>query len=104
MANHVTFTGPPVQLIADRAAVGRLEEYFTAELVSETFEKEPELDDALEVKNAYFTWDSPPPDEGNEQFFSSCPNPNVSPLQFHDLQVLDTALRKYLVRRQRRRS
>jgi hypothetical protein len=57
-----------------RAAVGHLQEYFTAELISETFEKEPELDHALEAENAYFTWDSPPPDEGKEQSFSSCPN------------------------------
>ena len=48
-------------------AVGRLQECFTAELISETFEQEPELDHALEVENASFTWDSPPPDEGKEQ-------------------------------------
>ena len=54
--------------IADaRNAIGRLEECFTAELISETFERDPELKYALEVENASFTWDSPPPDEGKEQ-------------------------------------
>ena len=51
--------------IADaRNAIGRLEECFTAELISETFERDPELKYALEVENASFMWDSPPPDEG----------------------------------------
>ena len=31
------------------------------------FEEDPELKHALEVENASFTWDSPPPDEGKEQ-------------------------------------
>ena len=54
--------------IADaRNAIGRLEECFTAELISETFERDPELKYALEVENASFTWDGPPPDEGKEQ-------------------------------------
>jgi ABC-type protease/lipase transport system fused ATPase/permease subunit len=54
--------------IADaRNAIGRLEECFTAELISETFERDPELKCALEVENASFTWDCPPPDEGLEQ-------------------------------------
>ena len=54
--------------IADaRNAIGRLQECFTAELISETFERDPELKYALEVENASFTWDSPPPDEGKEQ-------------------------------------
>ena len=54
--------------IADaRNAIGRLQECFTAELISETFEQEPELGHALEVENASFTWDSPPLDEGKEQ-------------------------------------
>jgi ABC-type multidrug transport system fused ATPase/permease subunit len=54
--------------IADaRNAVGRLQECFTAELISETFERDPELKYALEVENASFTWDSPPPDEGKER-------------------------------------
>ncbi|KAN0113413.1 ABC transporter [Russula decolorans] len=54
--------------IADaRNAIGRLQECFTAELISETFERDPELKYALEVENGSFTWDSPPPDEGKEQ-------------------------------------
>ena len=54
--------------IADaRSAIGRLEECFTAELISETFEQDPELKYALEVENASFTWDSPPSDEGKEK-------------------------------------
>jgi ABC-type multidrug transport system fused ATPase/permease subunit len=50
-----------------RNAIGRLQECFTAELISETFKRDPELKYALEVENASFTWDSPPPDEGKEQ-------------------------------------
>jgi ABC-type polysaccharide/polyol phosphate transport system ATPase subunit len=54
--------------IADaRNATGRLQECFTAELISETFERDPELKYALEVENASFTWDILPPDEGKEQ-------------------------------------
>jgi ABC-type multidrug transport system fused ATPase/permease subunit len=54
--------------IADaRNAIGRLQECFTAELISDMFEQDPELKHALEVENASFTWDSPPPDEGKEQ-------------------------------------
>jgi ABC-type transport system involved in cytochrome bd biosynthesis fused ATPase/permease subunit len=40
---------------------------FTAELISETFERDPELKYAVEVENGSFTWDSPPPDVGKEQ-------------------------------------
>ena len=54
--------------IADaRNAIGRLQECFTAELISETFERDPELKYAIEVENASFTWDSPPPDEGKDR-------------------------------------
>jgi ABC-type glutathione transport system ATPase component len=54
--------------IADaRNAIGRLQDCFTAELVSETFERDPKLKHAVEVENASFTWDSPLPDEGKEQ-------------------------------------
>jgi ABC-type polysaccharide/polyol phosphate transport system ATPase subunit len=54
--------------IADaRNAIGRLQECFTAELISETFERDPKLKYAVEVENASFTWDNPPPDEGKEQ-------------------------------------
>src|SRR5258708_12250925 len=35
--------------------------------MSETFKADPELKYALEVENASFTWDSPPPDEGTEK-------------------------------------
>jgi ABC-type polysaccharide/polyol phosphate transport system ATPase subunit len=44
-----------------------LQECFTAELISDTFEQDPELKYALEVGNASFTWDSPPPDESKEK-------------------------------------
>ncbi|KAI9439890.1 ABC transporter [Lactarius indigo] len=55
--------------IADaRNAIGRLQECFTAELVSETLVQDPELKYAVEIDNASFTWDGPPPDlnEGKE--------------------------------------
>ncbi|KAH9003059.1 ABC transporter [Lactarius hatsudake] len=55
--------------IADaRNAIGRLQECFTAELVSETLVKDPKLKYAVEIDNASFTWDGPPPDlnEGKE--------------------------------------
>ena len=50
-----------------RNAIGRLQECFSAELNSETFEQDPELEHALEVENASFTWESPPSDEHKEQ-------------------------------------
>ncbi len=51
------------------------------------FEQDPELKYALEVENASFTWDSPPPDEGKEQkgkkkgrpISSSKPEPTSEP-------------------------
>ncbi|KAH9014089.1 hypothetical protein EDB85DRAFT_2098006 [Lactarius pseudohatsudake] len=51
-----------------RNAIGRLQECFTAELVSETLVKDPNLKYAVEIDNASFTWDGPPPDlnEGKE--------------------------------------
>ena len=55
--------------IADaRNAIGRLQECFTAELVSETLVQAPKLKYAVEIDNASFTWDGPPPDlnEGRE--------------------------------------
>lgn len=49
--------------IADaRNAIGRLQECFTAELLSETLVKDPDLKHAVEIDNASFTWDGPPPD------------------------------------------
>ena len=50
-----------------RNAISRLQECFSAELNSETFEQDSELEHALEVENASFTWESPPPDERKEQ-------------------------------------
>jgi ABC-type multidrug transport system fused ATPase/permease subunit len=47
-----------------RNAIQRLRECFTAELMSETYRRDPELPYALEIENASFTWDSPPPEEG----------------------------------------
>jgi ABC-type multidrug transport system fused ATPase/permease subunit len=53
--------------IADaRNAIGRLHECFTAELISEPFERDPKLAYAVEIENASFTWDGPPPDEGGK--------------------------------------
>ncbi|KAI9449895.1 ABC transporter [Lactarius psammicola] len=49
--------------IADaRNAIGRLQEYFTAELISETLAQDPKLEYAVEFDDASFTWDGPPPD------------------------------------------
>ena len=53
--------------VADaRNAIGRLQECFTAEVNSESFERDPKLTYAVEIENASFTWDGPPPDEGKE--------------------------------------
>lgn len=50
--------------IADAAnATGRLYGVFEAELLEKTRTIDPNIDFALEVKGASFTWDSPPPDE-----------------------------------------
>ena len=55
-------------MIADaRNAIGRLQECFTAEYISETFERDPKLSYTIEVENTSFTWDSPPPDEGKDR-------------------------------------
>jgi ABC-type multidrug transport system fused ATPase/permease subunit len=68
IADHIGFLALSFSSIADaRNATGRLQECFTAELISDMFEQDPELKHALEVENASFTWDSPPPDEGKEQ-------------------------------------
>jgi ABC-type multidrug transport system fused ATPase/permease subunit len=49
--------------IADaRNAIDRLQDCFTAELISEEFERDSNLPNAIEIDNASFTWDSPPPD------------------------------------------
>jgi ABC-type transport system involved in cytochrome bd biosynthesis fused ATPase/permease subunit len=54
--------------IADaRNAIGRLQDCFTAELISETYDLDPKLKYAVEIENASFTWDSPPPDEVKEK-------------------------------------
>jgi ABC-type multidrug transport system fused ATPase/permease subunit len=45
-----------------RNAIGRLQECFTAELISETLVQDPELKNAVEIDSASFTWDGPPPD------------------------------------------
>jgi ABC-type multidrug transport system fused ATPase/permease subunit len=50
--------------IADaRNAISRLQDCFTAELISEEFERDPKLPCAIEIDNASFTWDSPPSDD-----------------------------------------
>lgn len=49
--------------IADAAnATGRLVEVFEAELLDETHIVDENLDVAIEVKGASFSWDSPPPE------------------------------------------
>jgi hypothetical protein len=48
--------------IADaQNAIGRLHEVFEAETLEETLTPDSELEYALEVKGAEFTWDAPPP-------------------------------------------
>jgi ABC-type glutathione transport system ATPase component len=50
--------------IADAAnATGRLSEVFEAELLEEGHIVDENLDVAIEVKGASFSWDSPPPEE-----------------------------------------
>ena len=54
--------------IADaRNAIQRLQECFTAELISETYQRDPDLPYAIEIENASFTWDGPPPEEGKDK-------------------------------------
>ncbi|KAI9447656.1 ABC transporter [Lactarius indigo] len=45
-----------------RNAIGRLQECFTAEVISTTLVQDPKLKYAVEIDNASFTWDGPPPD------------------------------------------
>lgn len=50
--------------IADAAnAIGRLYGVFEAELLEKTHTVDMNIESALEVKGALFTWDSSPPDE-----------------------------------------
>jgi ABC-type multidrug transport system fused ATPase/permease subunit len=54
--------------IADaRNAIQRLQECFTAELISETYQRDPDLPHAVEIENASFTWDGPPPEEAKDK-------------------------------------
>jgi ABC-type multidrug transport system fused ATPase/permease subunit len=50
-----------------RNAIGRLQECFTAELISEALVQDPELKNAVEIDSASFTWDGPPPDLKNKE-------------------------------------
>ena len=66
--------------IADaQNAIGRLQECFTAELISETLVQDPKLKYAVEIDNASFTWDCPPPvlnkDKGKKKSRSEPLNP-----------------------------
>ncbi|KAH9068488.1 ABC transporter [Lactarius deliciosus] len=76
--------------IADaRNAIGRLQECFTAELVSETLVKDPKLKYAVEIDNASFTWDGPPPDlsEGKEDKGKN-KSPSDPPLPVSEAKVV----------------
>uniref|UniRef100_A0A8H7Y0W3 ABC transporter n=1 Tax=Psilocybe cubensis TaxID=181762 RepID=A0A8H7Y0W3_PSICU len=54
--------------IADaQNAIGRLYGVFEAELLEKTHTVDPSIENALEVKAASFTWDAPPPDEGEKK-------------------------------------
>lgn len=54
--------------IADAAnAIGRLYGVFEAELLEKTHSVDRDIDSALEVKGASFTWDSPPPEEDQKK-------------------------------------
>lgn len=65
-----------------RNAIGRLQECFTAELISERLVQDPELKNAVEIDNASFTWDGPPPDlqDKEDKGKSSDPSPAPVPL------------------------
>ncbi len=43
-------------------ATQRLYGVFEAETLEDTFDREDDLDVAVEVKNVSFTWDAPPPE------------------------------------------
>jgi ABC-type bacteriocin/lantibiotic exporter with double-glycine peptidase domain len=54
--------------IADAAnAIKRLRDVFEAELITETQIHDPSLPVAIEMKDASFTWDSPPPDTTSDK-------------------------------------
>lgn len=55
-----------ISSIADAAnATARLYDFFDGELLEDSPESAPELDVAVSVKNASFTWDAPPPEPEN---------------------------------------
>jgi ABC-type glutathione transport system ATPase component len=54
--------------VADAAnAITRLRDVFEAELITEAQIHDPSLPVAVELKNASFTWDSPPHDTANDK-------------------------------------
>ncbi|KAK7024232.1 hypothetical protein VNI00_016449 [Paramarasmius palmivorus] len=58
----LTFLPVALSSIADAAnAFSRVQDVFLAEVMGENIKFDPELDVALSVKNAHFTWDAPPP-------------------------------------------
>jgi ABC-type glutathione transport system ATPase component len=48
-------------------AIKRLRDVFEAELITETYIHDPSLPVAVEIKDASFTWDSPPPDTPSDE-------------------------------------
>ncbi|KAL0576170.1 hypothetical protein V5O48_005811 [Marasmius crinis-equi] len=58
----LTFLPVSLSSMADAYnAFSRVQEVFLAELMAENIKIDPELDVAVSVKNAHFTWDAPPP-------------------------------------------
>jgi ABC-type multidrug transport system fused ATPase/permease subunit len=75
-------------------AIGRLQECFTAELVSETLVQDPDLKFALEIDNASFTWDGPPPDPKGKEKQKSGSDPHPKPIPGEPKEVKEEALFK----------
>jgi ABC-type bacteriocin/lantibiotic exporter with double-glycine peptidase domain len=48
-------------------AIKRLQDVFEAELITETHIHDPSLPVAVKIKDASFTWDSPPPDTQSDE-------------------------------------
>lgn len=53
-------------IVDAKNAINRLQLVFEADLLDSTHETDEELENAVEVKGASFTWDAPPPNETDE--------------------------------------
>ena len=82
----------------------RLYDVFTAELLSETTVQDGQLDDAVQIIDAEFVWDGPPPDapsgkdkkgkKQNKKAIAAPPTPEVKPEDTFKLKNVNLTIPK----------